>query len=281
VTLAPVVFDKHPEKKPRISAPYVPGKHSPRFWTGEELALIREHYPIGGMPACLQRLPPHRTKLGIYQQAQKMKLTAPKYGGPKMRIEYPPGFDDALRKFYEEGDGHKKGECNSFADKMGLPRWWVTKRATKLGLVMPHKKEPPWSAAEIALLKRAPVHDLRLAAKMFREHGFSRSETAINVMCKRQEVSRRAARPTLSATAIARILGVDSKGVTSEILRGELKGVKRLDKRSPQQGGSAWDVTRADLRAYIIEHLERIDFRKVDKFELVAILVQPAAEAPP
>lgn len=274
MTIAPVVFDKHPEKKPRLSAPYVPGRHDERYWTEAELDIIRKHYPIGGMPACLQHLPVHRTKLGVYQQAAKLKLTAPKYGGPKKPIVYPPGFDDALRKFYEQGNGIKKGECNAFADAQGVPRWWATKRAIKLGLVIPHKKEPPWTAAEDALLKRAPVHDLDKAAKFFREHGFSRSPTAINVRCKRKDVSRRAARPTLSATAAGRILGVDIKGVTAEILRGDLKASKRADNRLPQQGGSAWDINRSDLRAYIVEHLERIDLRKVEKFEFVAILTE-------
>jgi hypothetical protein len=273
MTLAPVVFDKHPKRSPRLSAPYVPGKRDERFWTEAELKVIRTYYPAGGANACLAHLGTHRTKSGVYVQAAKLKLTGPVGGGPKKRIVPPEGFDELLRAFYAEGDGRKKGECNAFADQHGLPRWWVTKRAIALGLVMPHKKEPDWTEAEDALLARAPVHDLDKAAEFFREHGFSRSATAINIRCKRKAISRRAARPTLSATAIAKILGIDSKSVTAEILRGSLKAVKRADRRSPQQGGSAWDVTREDLRDYIVKHLDRIDFRKVDKFELVAILV--------
>ncbi len=276
MTLAPVIFDKHPKRAPRLSAPYVPGKRDERFWTETELEVIRTYYPTGGANACLAHLGTHRSKSGVYVQASKLKLTGPVGGGPKKRIVATEGFDEKLRVFYQEGDGRKRGECNAFADQNGLPRWWVTKRAIALGLVMPHKKEPAWTKAEDALLARAPVHDLEKAAEFFREHGFSRSPTAINIRCKRKAISRRAARPTLSATHVAKILGIDGKTVTREILCGDLKATKRQDKRLPQQGGSSWDITTADLRAYVVEHLERIDFRKVDKFELVAILVPEA-----
>ncbi|WP_204350571.1 hypothetical protein, partial [Serratia marcescens] len=73
--------------------------------------------------------------------------------------EVPAGFDDALKEFYRSGDGKKRGERNAFADNWGLPRWWVTKRATKLGLVMPHKKEPLWTDAEVQLIHAVPLHD--------------------------------------------------------------------------------------------------------------------------
>jgi len=226
----------------------------------------------------MAHLAKHRTPSGVYTRARILKLTGQKSrgGGEKVRIPVPPGLDDEMRTAWPLMSGDKKGEVNAFADARGLPRWWITKRAVKLGLTMPHKKEPPWTAAEIALLRRAPVHDLDAAAAMFRAHGFSRSPTAINIRCKREDISRRAARPTLSATRAAKILGVDSKGVTAEIFRGDLKATKRADRRLPQQGGSSWDIRREDLKAYVIEHLDRIDFRKVDKFELVHLLTAPS-----
>lgn len=279
MSLSPVSFKTGRQSSPRLSAPYVPGKHAARFWTEAEREILRAHYPTGGAAACLAHLGAHRTKSGVYVEAGKLGLEAPKGGGKKQRIGVPAGFDELLTSAWQGMAGDKRGEVAAFAESQGLPRWWVSQRARKLGLVLPHKKEPPWTRAEDELLKRAPIHDLDAAAEFFRAHGFRRSPTAIGVRCKRQELSRRAARPTLSAHRVAKILGVDDKTVTREILMGDLKAAKREDRRLPQQGGSAWDVTRADLRAYIIAHLDRIDFRKVDKFALVDVLVGPAGGA--
>lgn len=266
--LKPVSFRKPREHTPRLSAPYFPGKHSERFWTDLERAVIKKHYPNGGAAAVLAHLP-HRTPSGVYGEANKLGLTVKQ--GSKIRA--PDGFYDELRAFYQNGDGKKRGECDRFADRMKLPRWWVSKQAKRLGLVMPHKKEPPWTAAENALMEKVPLHDPDKCAEIFRQHGFLRTPVAIVVRAKRLNLSRRYTE-TFSATAIGRLLGVDSKTVTREIIQGDLKATKRKTQRSPQQGGDPWSVTRADLRSYIIEKLDRIDFRKVDKFELVDVLVR-------
>ena len=70
------------------------------------------------------------------------------------------------------------------------------------------RASPPWTAAEEALMKQVPLHDPDRCAKIFREHGFSRSPTAIVVRAKRLDLSRRY-RETLSATQIGKLLGVD------------------------------------------------------------------------
>jgi hypothetical protein len=282
--LARVSFRKPVQHEPRLSTPYEPGKRDKRYWTEAEDAVIRKYYPIGGNAACLSHLDAHRTPSGVYQRARDLGLTAPKgmadYKGKMGRIVAPPGFEDALRAFYENGDGRKKGECDAFADGWKLPRWWVGKLAVKLGLVIPHKKEPSWTAAEDALMAKVPLHDPDKCARIFREHGFSRTPTALTVRAKRLNISRRYS-ATLSATAVARILGIDIKGVTREILAGDLAAVKRPTQRRPQQGGDPWSIERAELRRYIIEQLGRIDFRKVDKFAFVDILVRNGPEATP
>lgn len=79
--------------------------------------------------------------------------------------------------------------------------------------------------------------------------------------------------PDASATQAAAIIGMDSKMLTAGyIIPGVLKAEKRDDRRLPQQGGSSWDIEPAELRRFIIDNLERIDIRKVDKFAFVHIL---------
>jgi hypothetical protein len=272
--LTPVSFKKGRQHAPRVSAPYVAGRRSGRFWTEAENQIMRKYYPLGGVAACAAHLPPqHTSKCSIYGQANKLGLYAPRTrgGGSLSEINPPADIDDILRREYELQDGKKRGAINAIADKLKLPRWWVTKRATKLGLVMPHKKTPPWTAAETALLRKVPLHDVNKCSKIFREHGFARSPTAIMVRAKRLDVSRRF-NEGLSAHQAAVIVGFDSKTVGIMAGKGEIKAARRKDARSPQQGGSRWIIKPADLRRYVLDNLDRIDLRKVDKFAFVQLI---------
>lgn len=137
MNLQPVSFNKGRVHLPRLSAAYVPGRRDPRFWTDSELDIVRQYYPTGGAAACLAHLPPHRTKSGVYVQAGKLGLTARVGGGPKVRIETPPDFDETLKDAWSRLDGKKRGAVHALAEKLGVPRWWLSQRARKLGLTMP------------------------------------------------------------------------------------------------------------------------------------------------
>lgn len=272
--LTPVSFRRPVEPKPRLSTPYIPGKRDQRYWTDSEIAIVRENYPTGGASACVAKLGPNRSARTVYQQAHKLGLEGPRKQRGKPREVHPitPEIDETIRREWSLLDGKKRGEVSDLADRLGLPRWFLSKRATKLGLTMPHKKEPPWTAAEIALMAKVPLHDPHKCADIFREHGFRRSETAIVVKAKRLDLSRRATREEWSATRAAKVLGVDGKTMTRWILEWGLPATKRADKRLPQQGGSSWDIKPADLRRFVIDNLQHIDLRKVEKFGFVALI---------
>lgn len=272
MSLKPVSFNKPRGHEPRISAPYVPGKRDKRFWTEEEDAIIREYFPDGGAAACLSRLGEHRTLSGVYQRVKNLGVRTNGMTQERKRHRASPELDEKIRKGWEGMKAGSKGAVNDLADELGVPRWWLTKRLITLGLTTRHKKEPPWTAAEDELMKTAPLHTPDKAAKMFREHGFSRSPTAIVVRAKRLNLSRRAAREELSARGAARILGVDDKFITARAISGELKATKREDLRRAQQGGSAWDIKPADLRRWIIDNLDVVDLRKVDKVPFVLLI---------
>ncbi|MEF3129135.1 hypothetical protein [Rhizobium leguminosarum] len=272
MSLKPVSFSKPRGHDPRISAQYVAGKRDKRFWTEDELNIIREYFPDGGAGACLARLPEHRTLSGVYQQVRKLGVKSSAMPTERKRHLATPELDQKIREEWQQLDAGKKGVVNDLADRLGVPRWWLTKRLTHLGLTHRHKKEPLWTPAEDELMKRAPLHKPDKAAKMFREHGFIRSPTAIVVRAKRLNLSRRAAREELSARQAARILGIDDKAVTGRILSGELPATKREDNRRAQQGGSAWDVKPADLRQWILDNLDVVDLRKVDKVSFILLV---------
>lgn len=273
--LTPVSFRKGRERRPRLSKPYVPGRRAKRYWTEEENEILRTHYPTGGLAACAVRLPQHHSsRFSIYGQAYKLGLRKAGVKANRTKLDFGPDMDERIRAGWERMDGKKRGALNALADALGVPRWWLGKRMVKLGLdVTPHRKEPPWTAAEEALMARVPLHDLDRSSRIFREHGFYRSAIAIGVKAKRMQLSRRATHTTLSAVAAARIAGFDPKNFGTMIHRGEIAAVRRDDRRLPQQGGSRWMIEKDALRRFIVDNLERIDLRKVDKFSFVDLLV--------
>jgi hypothetical protein len=277
--LQPVSFRKGRAHLPRLSAPYVPGRRHERFWTAAEIAVVREHYPQSGAEACLAHLPAHRSKTTVYQQAHKLGLRSEKPGGgPKQRLVIPIDVEEQIRTAWPLMDGKKRGEVNALADRLKVPRWWLSKRLVRLGLAMPHKKEPPWTSAEDELLQRVPLYDLKRATKIFREHGFSRTPVSIKVRSTRLKISLRAANPFLSALQAATIVGFDPKNLGTMILAGAIRAERRDDRRLPQQGGSRWMIERHELRRFVLDNLERIDLRKVDKFAFVDLLVRGPTE---
>ena len=272
MSLTPVTFSKPRGRQPRLSAPYVPGKHDKRFWTDVEHDIVRRYFPAGGAAACLARLPEHRTLSGVYCQAKKLGVKVDGSPAARQRHRASPELDERIREGWQEMDAGRKGAVAELALRLNIPRWWLTKRLTVLGLTIRHKKEPRWTAAEDALMRRIPLHLPHKAAAIFREHGFQRSPTAIVVRAKRLDLSRRATRPELSATRAAAILGVDGKFITARILSGELPAKKRDDRRLVQQGGRSWDIKPADLRRWIIDNIDVVDLRRVDKIPFVSLV---------
>lgn len=277
--LTPVSFKKGRDHEPRLSTPYVPGKRHERYWTDDEIAILRERYPTVGPRGCVPFLPRHSIPK-IYAKANGLGLKAPGDRTTHQRRDYGPEMDERIRTAWPLLKG--RGAVSCLADELGVPRHWLTTRMIRLGLTQPHKKEPNWTAAEVALMRRVPLHDPERCSVIFREHGFARSATSIMVKAKRLAISRRT-HETLSARGAARILGIDDKGVTALCISGDLKAGRRGTKRLAQQGGDAWAIEPTDLRRYILDYIERIDVRKVEKVAFVALLagsdaIDPALE---
>lgn len=280
MTLQRVSFKKGREHKPRLSKPYVPGHRDERYWTAEEDQILSDHYPTKGFEYCGSMLP-RRSKSAIYGRVgvlglkrsgvkQKQTRSAEEYAALDAKIsemwptlDLPPGSVSGVKEI---------------ARRLGEPHWLITQRCLRLGLTRPRKKEPQWTAAEDELMKRVPLHDPDKCSEIFRAHGFTRTATAIMVRSKRIGLRRRYTE-TFSAGAAARVLGLDNKTVCEYCLKGIIKSSRRKTKRLPQQGGDPHSIERADLRQFVIDNLELIDFRKVDKFALVDLLVSGGGAA--
>jgi hypothetical protein len=150
-----------------------------RFWTTAEIAIVREHYPHGGIDACVPLLS-KRSRSSIYQRAGKLKLRAP--GQPALRQSWKPDADIDARIVWLHQRPMGRGAILEFAARISRPQWWVSKRARELGLKTPRFKESPWSEAELALLHETSHLSAKQARIRFVKAGFTRSETAIHVM---------------------------------------------------------------------------------------------------
>jgi hypothetical protein len=270
-TLQPVSMKKGRGWAPRLSEPYDPNKERhERFWSDAEIAIVRSEFPTGGAAACQVKLP-NRTISSIYGLAHKLKLRAPGRKRPRQHHELTPEIERRMREAWPELIG--RGAITRFVEvDLAVPKHIGLRWAVQLGLARLQRKEPRWTAAEDALMGKVPLHSPDMAARIFREHGFPRTPTAIVIRAKRLGLSRRYSE-NLSGTAAAKIIGMDNKTVTAWCVAGELRASRRPDRRLPQQGGSSWDITRADLRQFVIDNIARIDIRKVDKVAFVDLLV--------
>lgn len=230
-----------------------------RFWTVREIALVREHYPQGGITACEAVI--QRTRSSIYQRAQMLGLHAP--GQPMVRRHYANDarLDEELRVLHQRP--LLKGAIIEFAARWNRPVWWVSQRARCLGLKTPRFREPPWTAAEIDILHDTATVTPKNASMAFKRGGFLRSETAIVVKRKREGIGITQSRldaGLLNGHQVAEMLGVDGKTPSSWIALHGLKATKRWkDGRDHDD----WVIRESDLREFIISHPCRIELRKI------------------
>ena len=264
--LTPVSFREGRGSEPRLSTPRVAGCHSARYWTDEEIVILREHYVTRGAAFCTTLLPARH--LGsIYRKAAELGLAAAR--PDQRRSAIGSSLDERIEALWQVEIG--RGAVARIAEALGVPRHFVSGRASILGLSRAHRKEPRWTAAEDELLKRAPLHNPDRAAAFFRAHGYTRSPTALVVRSKRLEISRRRT-DVFSAGAAARLLGVDGKTVCELCSQGHIHATRRGTARLVQQGGDTWAILPGDLRRYILDDIDRLDIRRVDKHAFVALL---------
>lgn len=278
--MQPVRFGKGRAHLPRLSPKYVPGapRHE-RFWTAAEIEVVRRHYETRGAKFCASQLP-GRSLSGVYSRAHLLGLKCAPHGAERKHHPNDPQTDRRIRQAFATS-GTERGALKKMAADLGLEYWWLKRCLIRLGLTRPQKKEPNWTRDEEALLRRTSLRDLDMAVRIFREHGYRRTRTSLIIKAKRLELSRKDPR-FFSAASAGALLGIDGKTVTSWVLAGEIKATRRKTRRLPQQGGDPWEITRAELRRFIVERIELLDIRRVDKFAFVDLLARnlpaPAAK---
>ena len=155
------------------------------------------------------------------------------------------------------------GEINALADRLNLPRWKVSRYAMHQGWVAKQKKEPAWSADEITILERyAHITPERIRLHL-KKAGFKRSLQGIFLKRKRMRFLQNLRGQ--SASDVALCFGEDVHFVTRQISLGRLKAKRRGTARTEKNGGDMWFITNRNIREFILDNVNLIDLRKVDK----------------
>ena len=181
---------------------------------------------------------------------------------------------DQIFRTYMSGTG--SGEIADLADRLKLPRWKVTRHAIRHGWVQKQRKEPNWTEREIEILERwAHITPERIQLRL-KAAGFTRS--ACGIVLKRKRLRLLGNLRGQSARSLAECFGVDVHFVRRAIQEGRLKAKKRGTARTDKQGGDMWFIKDKDIREYILENVNEIDIRKVEKHWFVDIVAGRGVE---
>ncbi len=251
-----------------------------RFWTNREIAILRAHYPAGGVEGCLQLLP-GRTARSIYARAGAMGLKRVgadgKTGRERRKWVATPAIDEAIRRAVAENR-----PLRSLSAVLGWPGQRLAIRSQELGLKPPRGKQPDWSAGDIAVLEAHPgAHPSKIRTELIKAGGVARTLSAI--VQKRRDLAlapyREGGSEVLNGVAVAEAFGVSVDQVRRWVKRGLLPErrnhslLRSVDAKPHPKAGLRF--SRRVLRTFVIEHVAAIDFRKVDKFWLVDLIASP------
>jgi hypothetical protein len=224
---------------------------------------------------------PGRTERAIDQYARKTGIArGPKLGGNRRPWPQSDQVDAAIRNAYlagATGPGADAAAIRRLSDRLGRSRQWIRKRAEQLGIVVPRRKEPEWTAAEDAMLREHAARHIDVIARRLRTAGFRRTACAVacrlRVLASRPDGIDRSRPGICTAAEVAVCLGVNTSTVSKWIAAGLLGARKRKTERPDRSQDAIWDIRRAELRRFVSDNVALIDFRKADKFWLVDLLV--------
>lgn len=238
---------------PKPGQPVADWRTVPRsFWTVPELSVVREHYPEGGINAC-EPLLPGRSRASIYQKAGELGVRSNRIK-VKVRRSYPKDahVDEQIRFAHQSVP--TKGYMQTLAERVGRPRWWVSKRARELGLTTPRFMEPAWSDEELAIVERTAKLTPSGSQKALERAGFHRSVTAVVVKRKRLDITIPKPAGVYCPNSLGALLGYDPKTPIRWIRTGQLRAVEK---------DGVFVIREADIRAFLLAHPMQVDLRKL------------------
>jgi hypothetical protein len=243
-------------------------------WTPEEIDLLVEHWPKGGMKAC-RPLFPHRNPGSLRGKAEGLGLKM-EGRGRYTRQESTEWIDAQIRREYATGAPKLK----PLAQRLQRHKGWVKWRAGVLGVRRPRDTVPHsrWSAEEDAILVAA-VDDERSVTQMqrrLRAAGYLRSLESIRSRIWKQHGGFR--RGHYAIGEVSEMFGVGNETVRAWIHSGKLAAQRKpgVSMAGLGVGPGNYQITPGSISRFMREHLGAWDHRKMRKEVLVDFLLGQA-----
>lgn len=174
---------------------------------------------------------------------------------------------EVYRRRVEEND---RGATRWAQIKTGWPKFMIARRGAELGLA--RTKEPNWSPSELAILEETAHLGIEAVRKKRAKRGFTRSRTGI--LLKRKRLKLTAHLDGYSGNGLAELFGVDNHRIYRWITDGMLAAGRRETDRSHKQGGDTYWIRRQDVHAFVMNHPDEYDLRKVEKWWFLSLITE-------
>ena len=123
-----------------------------------------------------------------------------------------------------------------------------------------------WTESELRILERNAHFSPNTIKKKLKAAGYKRSETSIVIKRKRMRFLQNLGGQ--SANSLAQCLGIGVHSVLYHINNGNLKAERREENKETP----AYYIKDREVKKFIVNHVDTIDFRKIDKYWLVDLL---------
>ncbi len=218
------------------------------FWTTTEISALRRLVETDCNWTEVACALPGRSEVAVYQKACELGYTRPWVKSAS--VDYTM-IDKTLQ---ERVAGHKStGVIKQIASELKVPAWQVSRRAGQLGLSRGRLKENNWTEAEIDILDAHGDTGVAAVLRKLKSCGFERSFGSISVMMKRRQIER-LGHLSLSARAVAEMMGVDGKTV--------VRWIEAVDLKAKFDSG-VWQIAQKDLKKWLLSHPTSFDLKKV------------------
>lgn len=178
-------------------------------------------------------------------------------------------IDAIIREAYRRRLEEKDRQATRWAQReTGWPKFMIVRRGAELGLA--RTKEPNWSPAELAILEETAHLGVEAVRRKLAQAGFGRSRTGI--LLKRRRLKLTACLHGYSGNALAALFGVDNHKIYRWIEDGVLVAERRGTDRTSKQGGDTYWIRREDTYAFLLNHPDEYDLRKVEKWWFLSLI---------
>lgn len=218
-------------------------------------------------PYRLQRGPVRFCSRPCTHRAQKQGMVNP-WGRRRRTHHWEPWQLDLLRTRYDSLPGRA---LQSLCEDLPFPRHAIKAQARALGLGRKlGTAYRPWTEQEVdylhAHLATSPMSELALKLR--------RTKQAVQLKIKKLGITKSSDGYTLRQ--LEPLLGMDAHKTRRMISTGLLKAARKHTERLAIQGGDAYHVTDAALKAFVIRHPEQVDLRRVDRDWFLDLLTDGA-----